>query len=174
MSVRACWRRSLPAPSIPTVVGPAAAAADRRRRDGEHLLDPATQLTLDHVDVGAAVAPAGGTDPGRDRDRRDRVEVLGDSVGANTLEADLVPAAGDGSGWRLRSHFDGLEVNAKTVTVGPGRACRSARRGTLRSQVELRTPRGAALRWWRAVLALELTQAHAGFPAGATFLIGCR
>ena len=46
--------------------------------------------------------------------------MLGNSVGADTLEADLVPATGDGSGWRLRSHFDGLEVNAKPVTVGPG------------------------------------------------------
>ena len=161
-----------PGASVPTAVGPSVTAADRQSATADTFLDPATQLTVDHVDVGAAGCATGGAAPGGTATRATVWRILGNSVGADTLEADLVPAAGDGSGWRLRSHFDGLEVNARTVTVGPGQTVPVGTWGTLRSQVSVDAGAGQDLRWWRAALALELTQAHGGFAAGTTFLIG--
>jgi murein DD-endopeptidase MepM/ murein hydrolase activator NlpD len=42
----------------------------------------------------------------------------------------------------------------------------------LRAQPTVERAGTGGLRWWRAALGLELTAAHAGFPAGTTFLIG--
>ena len=161
-----------PGSSVPTVVGPSVLAADRQSATADTFLDPGTQLTVDHIDVGAAGCAAGAAAPGGTATRATVWRILGNSVGADTLEADLVPATADGSGWRLRTHFDGLEVNAKSVTVGPGQTVPVGTWGTLRSQVSVDAGAGQELRWWRAALALELTQAHAGFAAGTTFLIG--
>jgi murein DD-endopeptidase MepM/ murein hydrolase activator NlpD len=154
------------------VVGPSVAATDRQSATAETFLDPATQLTVDHIDVGAAGCVGGAAVPGGTSTRATVWRVLGNSVGADTLEADLVPVAGDGAGWRLRSHFDGLSVNAKPVTVGPGESVPVGTWGVLRSQVSVDAGAGQPLRWWRAALALELTQPHGGFAAGTTLLIG--
>ena len=63
-------------------------------------------------------------------------------------------------------------MNAKPVTVGPGDRVAVGTWGVLRSQVSFDAGAGQPLRYWRAALALELTHAHGGFPAGTTFLIG--
>lgn len=161
-----------PGAKVPTVVGPSVTAADRQSGTADSFLDPGTQLTLDHADVGAAGCVATAASPGGSATRATVWRLLGNSVGADTLEVDLVPATGDGSGWRLRAHFDGLEVDAKPVTVGPGQAVDVGGWGTLRSQASFDTGVGQPLRWWRSALALELTRSHAGFPKGTTFLIG--
>jgi murein DD-endopeptidase MepM/ murein hydrolase activator NlpD len=162
-----------PGSTVPTVIGPSVAAADRQSTTANSYLDPATQLTLDQVEVGAAGCTGGTTAPGGTSTRATVWRVLGNSVGANTLEVDLVPSvSGDGSGWRLRAHFDGLEVNAQPVTVAVGEAVAVGTWGVLRSQVSVDAGAGQELRWWRAALALQLTRAHGGYAAGTTFLIG--
>jgi hypothetical protein len=162
-----------PGSPVPTVIGPSVAAADRQSTTANSYLDPATQLTLDQVEVGAAGCTGGTAGPGGTSTRATVWRVLGNSVGADTLEVDLVPSAtADGSGWRLRAHFDGLEVNARPVTVAVGQEVAVGTWGVLRSQVSLDAGPGQELRWWRAALALKLTHAHGGYPAGTTFLIG--
>ena len=104
---------------------PVGAAADRQSAAADSFLDPVTQLTLDHVDVGAAGCAGGTAAPGGTSTRATVWRIFGNSVGADTLQADLVPASGDGSGWRLRSHFDGLAVNAKPPPSAWGRPSRS-------------------------------------------------
>ena len=162
-----------PGSSVPTAIGPAVAAADRQSTAANSYLDPATQLTLDHVDVGAAGCTGGTAAPGGTSTRGTVWRILGDSVGADTLDVDLVPSvAPDGSGWRLRAHFDGLEVNGQPVTVAVGQEIPVGTWAVVRSQISLDAGPGQALRWWRAALALKLTHAHAGYAAGTTFLIG--
>ncbi len=161
-----------PGATVPTAVGPTVTAADRQSATADSFLDATTQLTLDHVDVGAAGCSAGTSAPGGTATRGTVWRLLGNALGATTFEVDLVPATGDGSGWRLRSRFDGLGVNAKPVSVGPGETLAVGTWGELRSQVSVDAGAGQPLRWWRAALALRLTSAHAGFPAGTVFLIG--
>ena len=59
------------------------------------------------------------------------------------------------------------------MTLQPGDEIEVGNWGTLSPRPSpAALPAGAPLRWWRAALQLELTRAHAGFPAGTTFLIG--
>src|SRR5258705_6036199 len=53
-----------PGSTVPTVIGPSVAAADRQSTAASSYLDPATQLTLDQVEVGAAGCTGGTTAPG--------------------------------------------------------------------------------------------------------------
>ena len=161
-----------PGATVPVIVGPSVSASERQSATADSFLDPASQLTLDHVDVGAAGCVGAAGAPGGTAMRATVWRLLGNSVGADTVEADLVPAAGDGSGWRLRARFDGLEVNAQPVTVPAGATVPVGAWGVLRSQVSIDAGPGQPLRWWRAALGLRLTEAHAGFAAGTTFLIG--
>ncbi len=81
-----------PGSSVPIVVGPSVdwRPTGRARRRTRFSI-PATQLTLDHVDVGAAGCAAGAAAPGGTATRATVWRMLGNSVGADTLEADLVP-----------------------------------------------------------------------------------
>jgi murein DD-endopeptidase MepM/ murein hydrolase activator NlpD len=160
-----------PGSPVLTVVGPSVTAADRQSATADSFLDPATQLTIDHVDVGAAGCAVGAA-PGGTATRTTVWRIFRNSLGGTTLEADLVPATGDGSGWRLRSKVDGLEVDGTPVMLEPGQRVAVGTWGVLRSQMSFDAGAGQALRFWRAALALELTRGYNGFPAGTTFLIG--
>ena len=90
-----------------------------------------------------------------------------------SLRADLVPRPADGSDWWLRAKVEGLVVEGKQVTLQPGDEVAVGNWGTLSPRPDpAALPAGAPLRWWRAALQLEFTRAHAGYPAGTTFLIG--
>ena len=59
------------------------------------------------------------------------------------------------------------------MTLQPGDEVGVGNWGTLSPRpLPAALPAAAPLRWWRAALQLELTRAHAGFPAGTVFLIG--
>jgi hypothetical protein len=153
-----------PGQAVPTVVGPTIAAADREATTDDAVVDPATGLKVAHTQLGVAGCVGSGA-PGGTSAHADALSVLGGAVRADTLDADLVPADGSGSGWRLRARHDGLDVPVgQDVPVGNW--------GFLQAQVTVDAGAGEPLRWWRAALALRLVRTHAGLAAGTTLLIG--
>jgi peptidase M23-like protein len=155
----------------PTVVGPTLAASDRESTTADAVVDQVTGLRVSHADLGVAGCVGSGSAPGGTAAHADGWSLLG-AIRADTLEADLVPASGDGSGWRLRATYAGLMVNGTTIDVPVGRDVPVGDWGVLNSQVSVDAGPAAGLRWWRAVLALRLVHAHGGIPAGTTLLIG--
>src|SRR5262245_34453905 len=91
-----------PGQVAPTIVGPTLAAADRESSTADSVADPATALRIGHADLGVAGCVGTGSAPGGTAAHADAWSVLG-AVRADTLEVDLVPTTGDGSGWHLRA-----------------------------------------------------------------------
>jgi murein DD-endopeptidase MepM/ murein hydrolase activator NlpD len=159
-----------PGQAVPTVVGPSLAAAVRESTTADAVSDPSTGLSVSHADLGAAGC-VGMNAPGGTAAQADSWSVLG-AVSGTTLGADLVPASGAGAGWHLRGSYAGLQVDGAPAAFTPGQPLAVGTWGTLETQVSVDAGAGQALRWWEAALALKLTRAHGGLPAGTTLLIG--
>ncbi len=163
------------APAVPQPVGPALTAADRQSTTADSYTDTTagTGLSIEHIAIGAAgCLDAAGT-PGGTTTRVAAWNVLSDAVGGSSLQADLVPASGDGTGWKLRPNLSGLLVSGTTATVAPGTTLAIGNWGVLDRPGTIDAGAAAApLRWWRAALELRFTRAHAGFATGTRFLIG--
>ncbi len=161
-----------PGQAVPAIVGPTLAAADRESTTSDGAGDQATGLKLGHVELGVAgcVGPAGS--PGGTAAQTGAWSVLGGAVRGDALDVDLVPVAGDGSGWHLRARHDGLELNGTSAAAPVGQEVAVGDWGVLQAQVSVDAGPGEPLRWWRAALALRLVRAHAGLAAGTTLLIG--
>ena len=160
---------------MPQPVGPALTAADRQSTTADSYTDTTagTGLSIEHIAIGAAgCLDAAGT-PGGTTTRVAAWNVLNDAVGGSSLQADLVPASGDGTGWKLRPNLSGLLVNGSTATVEPGATLAIGNWGVLDRPGTIDAGAAAApLRWWKAALELRFTRAHAGFATGTRFLIG--
>ncbi len=161
------------AAAVPEAVGPVLLGPDRAGTTLASATEPAAGLSASDISLGVAgcVDPAG--TPGGTALSTGAWSILGGAIRGASLRADLVPRPGDGSNWWLRAKVEGLVVEGKQVTLEPGDETAVGNWGTLSPRPSTAAlPAGAPLRWWRAALQLELTRAHAGFPAGTTFLIG--
>jgi murein DD-endopeptidase MepM/ murein hydrolase activator NlpD len=162
-----------PGAGVPDAVGPVLLGPDRAGTSVDNAGEPAADLSIASVSLGVAgCLDAKGT-PGGSTLRAGAWSILGGAIGGTSLRADLVPRPGSGNGWWLRAAVEGLVVEGRQVTLGPGDEVDVGDWGTLSTRPALAPlPAGAPLRWWRAALQLELTRAHGGFAAGTTFLIG--
>ncbi len=162
-----------PGSSMPTAVGPALLGPSRAGTSLDSATDPAAGLTAGKVSLGIAgcVDPQG--TPGGTTLRSGPWSLFGGAIRGSTLQVDLVPRPADGSGWWLRGKDVSLIVGGRQVTLGRGDQVAVGTWATLSARTEpAPLPAGAPLRWWRSLLELDLTRAHAGFAAGTTFLIG--
>jgi murein DD-endopeptidase MepM/ murein hydrolase activator NlpD len=132
-----------------------------------------TQYAVDltNAAAGAAGCVAGGA-PGGTHATTAAWSVLGGALRGRALVADLVPAAGDGSGWHLRTRIAGLVVDGTPTDVVPGATVAVGDWGTLSIDAQAELPRLAPIRFWAAALELRLKAAHAGLPAGTLVLVG--
>ena len=161
------------AAAVPEAAGPVLLGPDRAGTTLPSTTEPAAGLSAADISLGVAgcVDPAG--TPGGTTLRTGAWSILGGAIRGSSLRADLVPRPADGSNWWLRAKLEGLVVAGKPVTLQPGDEVGVGNWGTLSPRPSpAALPAGAPLRWWRAALQLELTRAHAGFPAGTVFLIG--
>ena len=161
------------ATAVPAAAGPVLLGPDRAGTTLASATEPAAGLSASDISLGVAgcVDPAG--TPGGTALSTGAWSILGGAIHGASLRADLVPRPGDGSNWWLRAKVEGLVVEGNQVTLDPGDEAAVGNWGTLSPRPSpAALPAGAPLRWWRAALQLELTRAHAGFPAGTTFLIG--
>jgi murein DD-endopeptidase MepM/ murein hydrolase activator NlpD len=157
---------------VPVAAGPSLAGPERTGATTPEVADAPTGLVARTVTLGVAgCVDAAGT-PGGTTARAAGWSLLGGAVSGRSLRADLVPAAGDGAGWRLRVTVDGLRVEGRPTTLAPGVSTTVGDWGVLRAQATLEKSAPGGLRWWRSALQLRLLAPHAGFPAGTTFLIG--
>src|SRR5262249_34561605 len=159
-----------PGQAVPTIVAPSLAAADRESTTADAVSDPSTALSVSHADLGVAGCVRTNA-PGGTAAHADNWSVLGAVSGA-TLDADLVPAAGDGSGWHLRASYTGPQLNGPPADLTSGPPATVGNWGTIETHANIDAGAAQPLRWWKAALALRLTRAHGGFPAGTTLLIG--
>jgi len=141
-----------PGQAVPAVVGPTLSAADRESTTADAVSDPATGLKVAHAELGVAGCVGTAGAPGGTAAHADIWSVLG-AVRGTSLDADLVPAPGDGSGWHLRAIHDGLEVNGAPIEVPVGQNIPVGDWGSLEAQVSIDAGAGQPLRWWRAALA---------------------
>ena len=161
-----------PGQAVPAIVGPTLAAADRESTTTDGAGDQATGLKLGHVELGVAGCVGSAGSPGGTAAQAAPWSVLGGALRGDSLDVDLVPVAGDGSGWHLRARHDGLELDGKPAAVPVGQEVPVGDWGVLQAQVSVDAGPGEPLRWWRAALALRLVRAHGGLAAGTTLLIG--
>ncbi|HZP72708.1 MAG TPA: peptidoglycan DD-metalloendopeptidase family protein [Gaiellaceae bacterium] len=156
----------------PVAVGPALGGPVRTGTTAPTVSDVETGLRAGAVTLGVAGCVDDAGTPGGTTARATHWSILGGAVTGVTLRADLVPALGNGAGWRLRTSVAGLRVEGRAVELAPGGTTSVGDWGVLRSQSTLEKVAPGGVRWWRAALQLRLSSAHAGFPAGTTFLIG--
>ena len=161
------------AAAVPEAAGPVLLGPDRAGTTPASASEPASGLSAADVSLGVAgCVDAAGT-PGGTALSTGAWSILGGAVRGTSMRADLVPRPADGSDWWLRAKIEGLVVAGKPVTLQPGDEIAVGNWGILSPRPSpAALPAGASLRWWRAALQLELTRAHAGYPAGTTFLIG--
>ncbi len=162
-----------PSTTVPVAVDPSLLGPGRSGTTVASATDAKTGLTAAAVSLGVAgCVDAEGT-PGGTTLREGAWSIFGGAVRGSSLRADLVPRPADGSGWWLRIDVEDLVVAGRPVTLEPGDQVAVGNWGQLIARPQpAPAPVGASLRWWRAALELDLTHAHAGFPAGTAFLIG--
>ena len=159
--------------AIPEAAGPVLLGPGRAGTTVPSASEPTAGLSATDSSLGVAGCVDSAGTPGGTALTTGAWSILGGAIRGTTLHADLVPRPADGSGWWLRAKVEGLVVEGKPVTLLPGDEIEVGNWGTLTPKpTPAPLPAGAPLRWWRAALQLELTRAHAGFPAGTTFLIG--
>ena len=157
---------------LPVTAGPTLAGPQRAGTTTAIVTDEPTGLRADTVALGVAGCIDGAGTPGGTTARATRWSILGGAVSGTALRADLVPAVGDGAGWRLRTSVAGLRVEGRALTLAAGASAPVGDWGILRAQATLEKAAPGGVRWWRSALQLRLISAHAGFAAGTTFLIG--
>ena len=159
-----------PGATEPTTLGPAITAATATGADAPTFHD--TQYSVDLTDAQAGGAGCvRSTAPGGTHAVSHHWSVLG-ALSGDSLRADLVPAAGDGSSWHLRSTINQLRVGTRPVDAVAGTTVPVSNWGTLTVGAQADLPKLAPLRYWAAALEVKLTSAHAGLPAGTLVLIG--
>jgi hypothetical protein len=158
---------SVPEPIGPVITGPSRAGA---RTDAS--VDATTGLSVESSEFGVSGCLDDQGTPGGSALRVGAWSLLHGAIRGASLRADLVPAAGDGTGWRLRTTVDDLRIAGRPVTVTPGDEVPVGDWGVLRAQRTVERMSLGGVRWWRAALQLRLVAAHGGFPAGTSFLIG--
>jgi murein DD-endopeptidase MepM/ murein hydrolase activator NlpD len=159
-----------PGATTATTLGPAVEASTTTGDSAPTFHDGQYSVDLTSSEAGAAgcvrtTAPGGTHVVTRDW------RVLG-VLSGTSLRADLVPAGGDGSGWRLRTTINTLRIGTREVDAVPGAAAEVSDWATLTVGAQVDVPTLAPLRYWAAALELRLTRAHAGLPAGTLVLIG--
>jgi murein DD-endopeptidase MepM/ murein hydrolase activator NlpD len=159
-----------PGATEPTTLGPAIVAATTTGDSAPTFRDAQYAVDLTDAEAGAAGCVRT-TAPGGTHVMTHRWSVLG-AISADSLRADLVPAGGDGSRWRLRITINALRVGSHTVDVVAGATAPVDNWGTVTIGAQVDLPRLQPLRYWSAALELKLTRAHAGLPAGTLVLIG--
>lgn len=160
-----------PDATVATTIGPAVEASTSTGDSAPALHDPQYSIDLTGAEAGGAGCVRG-TAPGGTHAATARWSVLGGAVSGASLRADLVPATGDGSGWRLRATINDLRVGTRPVGVVTGATAAVSNWGTLTIGAQADLPRLQPLRYWAAALELRLTHTHAGLPAGTLVLIG--
>ena len=160
-----------PNATAPVTIGPAVATATPLGASEPRFTDAQYGVDLTNPEAGAAGC-VGADAPGGTRALAGAWSVLGTTLAGASLRADLVPAAGDGSGWHLRSSLGGLRVSGTPVAPVDGETVAVSNWATLTVDAQVQLPRLAPLRYWAAALELKLTHAHAGLPAGTLVLIG--
>src|SRR4051794_18280771 len=148
-----------PGVTEPTTLGPAITAATTTSADAATFHDAQYSVDLTDAQAGGAGCVRS-TAPGGTHSVSARWSVLG-AVSGDSLRADLVPAAGDGSGWHLRTTINALRVGTRTVDVVAGTTTPVSNWGTLTIGAQADLPKLAPLRYWAAALEVELTRAHA-------------
>ncbi|MBA3842042.1 MAG: M23 family metallopeptidase [Actinobacteria bacterium] len=158
----------------PRALGPSLASASRSSIpvDGYSAAPELSGLAVDHVDIGVAGCRDAKGTPGGTSLRATKWSVLDGAVAGGALRADLVPAEGDGTGWRLRMSITDLRIEGQDATAPENTAIDVGDWGTLGPVQPIDAGPGQDLRWWDAALELRLTRAHAGFAANTRFLIG--
>jgi len=160
-----------PDATAPLTLGPAVSAATKAGTPVASFQD--TQYAVDLTDAAAGAAGCVGAGaPGGTHAVSGAWSVLGGVLRGSALTADLVPAGGDGSGWRLRTKLAGLEVAGAPTKARAGATVAVADWGTLTVDAQVDLPRLAPLRSWAAALSLRLSKPHAGLPAGTLVLVG--
>jgi murein DD-endopeptidase MepM/ murein hydrolase activator NlpD len=159
-----------PGATEPTTLGPAIAAATTTGADAPTFHDAEYSVDLTDAQAGGAGCVRS-TAPGGTHVVAGHWTVLG-AVSGDSLRADLVPAAGDGSAWHLRTTIGALRIGTRTVEAVDGATAAVSDWGTLTIGAQADLPRLQPLRYWAAALELKLTRAHAGLSAGTLVLIG--
>ncbi|HST14328.1 MAG TPA: M23 family metallopeptidase [Gaiellaceae bacterium] len=154
----------------PTTLGPAVTAAATTGADAPAFHDAQYSVDLTGAQAGGAGCVRS-TAPGGTHVVSHQWSVLG-AVSGDSLRADLVPTAGDGSGWHLRTTINGLRVGTSSIDLVAGITAPVSNWGTLTVGAQADLPKLQPLRYWAAALELKLTRAHAGLPAGTLVLIG--
>jgi murein DD-endopeptidase MepM/ murein hydrolase activator NlpD len=160
-----------PGAAAPTTLGPAVAASATEGTPTGPFHDSQYSVDLTNAAAGAAGCVGGGA-PGGTHATAAAWSVLGGAVRGSALDADLVPAGGDGSGWHLRTTLQGLSVAGAPTDPVPGATVAVADWGTLAIDAQVDLPRLAPLRYWAAALELKLVKPHGGLPAGTLVLVG--
>jgi murein DD-endopeptidase MepM/ murein hydrolase activator NlpD len=153
-----------------TTLGPAVDAATTTADSAPIFHDAQYAVDLTQAQAGAAGC-VDGTAPGGTHATTHAWSVLG-ALAGKSLRADLVPAAGDGSGWRLRTTITDLRVGTRAVAAVSGTTAPISDWATLTVGAEADLPRLQPLRYWWAALEVRLTKPHGGLPVGTLVLIG--
>jgi murein DD-endopeptidase MepM/ murein hydrolase activator NlpD len=159
-----------PGATVPTTFGPAVEAATTTGDSTPAFHDAQYAVDLTDAEAGAAGCVRGAA-PGGTHVKTGAWSVLG-AVSGRSFRADLVPAGGDGSGWRLRTTITELRVGTRSVDAVAGATVPVSDWGVLTIGAQADLARVQPLRYWAAALQLRLTRAHSGLPAGTLVLIG--
>jgi murein DD-endopeptidase MepM/ murein hydrolase activator NlpD len=159
-----------PNATTPITLGPAITAATTTGVDAPTFHDGQYSVDLVEAQAGGAGCVRS-TAPGGTHAVSHRWTLLG-ALSGDFLRADLVPAAGDGSGWHLRTTITALRVGSRAVEDVAGTTVPVSDWGTLTIVAQADLPGLQPLRYWAAALQLKLTRMHAGLPAGTLVLIG--
>jgi murein DD-endopeptidase MepM/ murein hydrolase activator NlpD len=126
-------------------------------------------FSAEKLRVGVAGCISGLQAPGGTATTLAALSVLGGSVEADAVEADLVPSD-TGDPWHFRAATRGLRLRSRPVSIAPDTQLPLGDWGVL--HVGARELSERPLHWCAAALRLDLTRRHAGFPAGTKLLIG--
>jgi murein DD-endopeptidase MepM/ murein hydrolase activator NlpD len=153
-----------------TTLGPAVEASATTGDSAPTFQDAQYAVDLTDAEAGGAGC-VGANAPGGTHAVAHHWSVLG-ALSGDALRADLVPAAGDGTGWHLRTTIAALIVGGRSVDAVAGATVAVSDWGALTIGAQAELPRLQPLRYWSAALELRLTRAHDGLPAGTLVLIG--
>jgi murein DD-endopeptidase MepM/ murein hydrolase activator NlpD len=159
-----------PGATAATSLGPAIEASTTTADSAPTFQDAQYAVDLTDAEAGAAGCVRG-TAPGGTHAATGAWSVLG-VVAGTSLRADLVPAGGDGSGWRLRTTITDLRIGTQSVDAVAGDTMAVSNWAMLTVAAQDDFPRLQPLRFWSAALELRLTRPHVGLPTGTIVLIG--
>ena len=124
---------------LPITLGPAITTATTTGVDASTFHDAQYSVDLVEAQAGGAGCVRA-TAPGGTHAVSQHWSVLG-AVSGDSLRADLVPAAGDGSGWHLRTTINALRVGTRSVDVVAGTTMPVSTWGTLTIGAQANLPR---------------------------------